>query len=446
MKKIFLLIVAVLFFLQTFSQTKPEEINEVLKIYAKQNSFNGTVLVAQKGDILLQKGYGYKNAQAKTLNDSATVFQIGSITKQFTAAIILQLQEQNKLSVHDSISKFITGYPSGNKITIENLLTHTSGIYNYTNDELFMKNNTVNPISIENLIALFKNKPLDFNPGEKYSYSNSGYILLGYIIEKITGKSYFQVVRENIFQPLGMSQSGFDFKSLKNINKATGYFKLTTKINEPAPIVDSTVSFSAGAIYTTVGDLYKWDRALYSSKIVSAASLQKAFTPFKSNYGYGWVIDSTYGKKVVMHEGGIFGFVSFIGRVPADETCIILFDNKGSEGLPKIAENINAILNDQPYDFPVERKEIEVDSNILKKYIGEYQLTPSFILTISFENGQLFVQATGQGRTAMFAEKENYFFLKLTDAQIEFIKNAEGKTERLILSQGGQQLPAVKIK
>ena len=446
MKKIFLLILSFSFFLHTFAQTKAEEINEMMKIYAKQNSFNGTILVAQKGVVLLQKGYGYKNAATKTLNDSATVFQIGSITKQFTSAIILQLQEQNKLSVHDSISKFIPYYPNGNKITVENLLTHTSGIYNYTNDEMFMKNNAVNPISIENLIALFKNKPLDFNPGEKYRYSNSGYILLGFIIEKITGKSYFQVVRENIFQPLGMDHSGFDFKSLKSINKATGYFKLTPKINEPSSIIDSTVSFSAGAIYTTVDDLYKWDRALYTNKILNAASLQKAFMPFKSNYGYGWVIDSTYGKKVVMHEGGIFGFVSFIGRVFADETCIILFDNKGSEGLPKIAENINAILNEQPYDFPVERKEIDVDSNILKKYVGDYQLAPSFIITISFENGQLFVQATGQGKTAMFAEKENYFFLKLTDAQIEFIKNAEGKTERLLLSQGGQQLPALKIK
>lgn len=446
MKRIFLSIPFFLFFLHAFSQTKAEEIDEMMKIYTKQNSFNGTVLVAQKGVVLLQKGYGYKNAAINSLNDSATIFQIGSITKQFTAAIILQLQEQNKLSVNDSISKFIPGYPNGNKITIENLLTHTSGIYNYTNDEVFMKNNAVKPISIENLIALFKNKPLDFNPGEKYSYSNSGYILLGYIIEKITGKSYFQVVHENIFQPLGMNHSGFDFKSLKSINKATGYLKLTTKIKEPSPIVDSSVSFSAGALYTTVGDLYKWDRALYTNKIISAASLQKAFTPYKSKYGYGWVIDSTYGKKVVMHEGGIFGFVSFIGRVLADETCIILFDNKGSDGLPKIAENINAILNDQPYDFPVERKEIDVDSNTLKKYVGDYQLAPSFILTITFENGQLFVQATGQGKSAMFAEKENYFFLKLVDAQIEFIKNADGKTERLVLSQGGQQIPAVKIK
>jgi CubicO group peptidase (beta-lactamase class C family) len=446
MKKVFLFICAGCFSFCGFTQTKPEEINEVLKAYTKQNSFNGTVLVAQHGVVLLEKGYGFKNMQTNALNDSNTIYQIGSLTKQFTAIIILQLQEQLRLSVSDPLIKYIPDYPGGDKITIENLLTHTSGIVNYTKDELFMNNNAVNPITIENLIAQFKNKPLEFTPGEKYSYSNSGYILLGYIIQKITGKSYFEVVRENIFQPLGMNHSGFDFKALKNRDKATGYLRLSRKINKPAPIVDSTISFSAGGIYTTVGDLYKWDRALYSEKIVSSASLEKAFTPYRANYGYGWVIDTTYGKKVLMHEGGIFGFVSFIGRIPVDEICIILLDNRGSEGLPKIGENINAILNDQPYDFPKERKEIEVDSSILKKYIGDYQLAPSFIITISFESGELFAQATGQEKTMLFAEREDFFFLKLTDVQIEFIKSPEGKTERLNLYQGGQKLPAIKIK
>jgi CubicO group peptidase (beta-lactamase class C family) len=446
MKKVFLLICAGYCSFYGFTQTKPEEINEVLKAYTKQNSFNGTVLVARQGIVLLDKGYGYKNIQAKTLNDSNTIYQIGSLTKQFTAIIILQFQEQLKLSVSDPLSKYIPDYPNGDRITIEHLLTHTSGIVNYTKDELFMANNAINPISIEDLIRRFKNLPLEFTPGEKYSYSNSGYILLGYIIQKISGKSYFEVVKENIFQPLGMNHSGFDFKALKNSDKATGYLRLTQKINKPAPTVDSTVSFSAGGIYTTVGDLYKWDRALYTEKIISSASLQKAFTPYKANYGYGWVIDSTFGKKVLMHEGGIFGFVSFIGRIPADEICIILLDNLGSEGLPKIAESINAILNDQPYDFPRERKEIEVDSSILKKYAGDYQLAPSFIITISFENGQLMAQATGQEKTMLFAEREDFFFLKLSDVQIEFIRSPEGKTERLNLYQGGQKLPALKIK
>jgi CubicO group peptidase (beta-lactamase class C family) len=446
MKKTFLFLSIAVLVIKVHAQTPAQEINELLKQYTKQSSFNGVVLVAQKGEILLEQGYGYKNATTKLLNDSNTVFQIGSITKQFTSAIILQLQEQHKLSVQDKLSKYISDYPNGDSITIENLLTHTSGIYNYTNDDAYMQNNSADPIKLSDLISLFKNKLLDFSPGSKYSYSNSGYILLGYIIEKITGKPYFTIVKENIFAPLGMTHTGFDFKNLKSPNKATGYLKLTAKNIKPSLVVDSSVSYSAGSIYTTVGDLYKWDRALYTNKIIHDPSLEKAFTPFKNNYGYGWVIDSSYGKKVVMHEGGIFGFVSFIARIPADETCIILLENEQSSGLPKIAENINSILNQQPYDFPRVKNEIEVDTSILKEYTGQYQLAPNFILTVTLEDRQLMVQATGQNKNELFAEKENLFFLKFEDVQIEFIKAPDGEVDRLILYQYSQKVNALKIK
>ena len=446
MKKTLLFLSIAVIIIKVHAQTPSQEINELLKQYTKQNSFNGVALVAQKGKILLEQGYGYKNATTKSLNDSNTVFQIGSITKQFTSAIILQLQEQHKLSVQDKLSKYIPDYPNSDSITIENLLTHTSGIYNYTNDDAYMQNTSATPIKLETLISLFKNKPLDFSPGTKYNYSNSGYVLLGYIIERITGKSYFTVVKENIFKQLGMTRTGFDFKNLKNQNKAIGYLKLTAKNILSAPIVDSSVSYAAGSIYTTVGDLYKWDRALYTNKIIHDSSLQKAFTPYKNNYGYGWVIDSSYGKKVVMHEGGIFGFVSFIARIPSDETCIILFENEHSSGLPKIAENINSILNQQSYDFPRTRNEIEVDTSVLKEYAGQYQLAPNFILTVTLEDGQLTAQANGQNKNQLFAEKENLFFLKFEDVQIEFIKAPDGKIDRLILYQYSQKINALKIK
>ncbi|MBS1948143.1 MAG: serine hydrolase [Bacteroidetes bacterium] len=433
-------------FLKTAGQAPAQEIDELMKAYYNQNSFNGSLLVAEKGDILLEKGYGLKNARAKTPNDPNTVFQIGSITKQFTSAIILQLEEQHKLSLQDKLSKYIPGYPRGDSMTIENLLTHTSGIYNYTSDTAFMNNNATNPVKLDSLIALFRGKPLDFRPGEKFSYSNSGYILLGYIIEKVTGKPYFTVVKENIFNPLGMTRSGFDFTGLKNPDKATGYFMLTVSHAVPAGIVDSSVSYSAGAMYSTVGDLYKWDRALYTDKIIHDSSMQKAFMPYKNKYGYGWAIDSSYGKKVVMHQGSIFGFVSFMARIPSDQVCIILLDNKQSPGLAKMAENINAILNQQPYDFPIPKKEISVDTSILKKYVGRYQLAPGFFLDISLENGRLLAQATGQGESELFAEKENLFYQKLADIEIEFIGNVQGKVDRLVLYQSGEKFPALKIK
>jgi CubicO group peptidase (beta-lactamase class C family) len=446
MRKITCAVIVLASLLRTYGQTPAQEIDELLKEYTKQNIFNGVALVAQKGKILLEKGYGYKNVATKTPNDTNTIFQIGSITKQFTAAIILQLQEQHRLSVQDRLSKYIPDYPGGDSMTLEHLLTHTSGIYNYTQDETMMRSIAGNSIRTDSLIAKFKYKPPDFAPGSKYNYSNSGYVLLGYVIEKVTGKSYFSVIRENIFTPLGMTHSGFDFKRLKSQQKATGYFRLNAKSIEPASIVDSSMSYAAGSIFSTLSDLYKWDRALYTNLIIHDSSLQKAFTPFKSNYGYGWVIDSSYEKKVVMHEGSIYGFVSFIARIPADEICIILLDNKESPGLPKIAENINSILNQQPYDFPKPRNEIIVDTGVLKQYTGQYQLSSKFIITISLENGQLMLQATGQGKNELFAEKQNFFFMKLADVQVEFVRSVAGNIESLILYQYQQKIPGVKIK
>lgn len=430
---------------KTVAQTMPQEIDELIKAYTNQGSFNGAALIAQKGKVLLQKGYGYKNVSANSFNDSNTIFQIASLTKQFTSTFILQLQEQHKLSMQDKLTKYIPDYPNGDNITIESLLTHTSGIHNY-NDEAFMENNITKHIKLDSLISLFKNVHPDFKPGEKYNYSNSNYILLGFIIEKITGKSYYTVIRENILLRLGMNHSGFDFASLKSDNKAIGYSRLTSKLKKPSPIVDSSVTYAAGSMYSTVGDLYKWNSALYTDKIVHDSSLQKAFTPFKNNYGYGWMIDTAYGKKAVLHEGGTLGFTSFIGRIPEDSTCIILLDNKQSNGLLKIAEDINAILNKQPYNFPKLRNEIDVDSATLKSYTGDYQLTPEIILTITLEDGQLMVQTKGDGKAEMFAEKENYFFLKMVDTQIEFIKNSIGKITKLAFYDNGQKIEALKIK
>ncbi len=445
MQKIFCCVVFIISFSKTFGQTTGQEIDELLKAYSNQNSFNGSVLVAQKGVILLEKGYGYKNATTNSFNDSNTIFQIGSITKQFTSAVILQLQEQGKISVHDHLSKYISDYPNGDSISIENLLTHTSVIHNF-NDEAFMKNNATKPMRLDSIIMLFKNAPTDFKPGVNYNYSNSNYILLGFIIEKITSKSYYQNIRERIFQPLKMNHSGFNFSSLKSANKATGYSRLNSKYKNISLIVDSSLMYAAGGIYSTISDLYKWDQALYTDKIIHDSSLQKAFTIYKNNYGYGWMIDSAYNKKAVMHEGATFGFTSFIGRIPADSICIILLDNKQSNGLIKIAEDINSILNNQPYDFPKQRTEIEVDTAILKQYTGAYQLTPEINLIISLEGGQVFIQASGQGKTELFAEKENLFFLKMADVQIEFPKNSIGNVTKLIFYQNGQQLPALKIK
>ncbi|TMI88097.1 MAG: beta-lactamase family protein [Bacteroidetes bacterium] len=335
MKKILILVAAFFIVHLSFAQ-ETAKLDELISAYAKMYKFNGAALVAKNGVILLNKGYGYRNAADKIANTEQTVFQLGSITKQFTSAIILKLQQEKKLSVSDKLSKYFPGYPKGDSITIEHLLSHTSGIFNYTNDEKFMENEITKPSSREKIMALFKDKPLDFSPGTAWNYSNSGYSLLGYIIEDVTKMPYEKVVRKYIFTPLQMTHSGFDFTHLKNKEKATGYFKLDDKEIVPAPIVDSTIAFSAGAIYSTTGDLYLWHKALQQNKILLKEQQEKAYTPVKNKYGYGWSIDSVEGKRRVSHGGGIHGFVTNISRVPEDDICIVLLSNTSNPAISEI--------------------------------------------------------------------------------------------------------------
>ncbi|MEJ7739788.1 MAG: serine hydrolase [Chitinophagaceae bacterium] len=446
MKKIVTILFACLLQAIASSQTVTTKLDEFLTTCSTQNKFNGTALVAQKGKVLLQKGYGIKDAGTSALNNTTTIYQVGSVTKQFTSAIILRLQEQHKLSVKDKLSKYFPEYPDGDKIIIENLLTHTSGIYSYTSDSKFMATEITKAYTREKMMALFKDKPLEFEPGTKWSYSNSGYSMLGYVIEKVTGKPYEKVMREMILEPLQMNHSGFDFAHLKSPDKATGYITLNENAKAAAPIVDSSVSYAAGSLYSSVEDLYKWERAISANKILSPGSWKMAFTPFRNKYGYGWFIDTMYAKLITAHGGGIHGFNANLLRIPQEEIAIILLNNKGNPHLDEITRGIAAILLGEKYDLPKERVQIKVADSILQQYVGEYDLSPAFKITVWTTNGMLKAQATGQPEFELFAEKEHFFFLKVVDAQVEFIKGADGKIEKMILFQNGMQLPGKKIK
>lgn len=428
------------------AQSKQEKIDTLLTAYTAQNNFNGTALVAFKNTVLLNKGYGFKNIETGLMNTANTIYQIGSVTKQFTAVVILKLAEQKKLSLTDKLSKYYPAFPKGDSITIHQLLSHTSGIYNYTNDVKFMQSEAVKPANEEKILALFKDKPLDFSPGSNWAYSNSGYMLLGYIIQKVTKMPYEKVVTNFILTPLKMTGSGFDFAKLANSEKATGYFVIDGKNSARAGIVDSTVSFAAGALYCTANDLYKWHSALLKNKIIARASLEKAFTPVRHNYGYGWNIDTTDGKRITRHNGGIFGFNSSFVRIEQDGMNIVLLNNVGNSKLDEIAENIIKIIYDKPYTVPQAKKEITVAAEILKKYEGLYEVVPQFQITITAEDGKLMAQATGQPKFELFAQKDNYFFLKAVEAEVEFVTNDKAEVEKMILYQGGRATNAKKIK
>lgn len=446
MKRVLSFFIVLFASLQLFAQNVDAKIDALLTAYANQNKFNGVVLVAQKGNIIYQKGFGVKDAEKRLPVDVNTVFQIGSVTKQFTAAVIMQLQEEGKLSVEDKLSKYFPELPNAEKITIEHLLTHTSGLYNYTNDTAFKKADVSRPYSQKDMLALFSKYRPDFEPGAKWNYSNTGYSLLGYIIEKVTGKAYEQVVRERILQPLQMNHSGFDFTHLASADKAKGYFMLTSTKTTAAPIVDSTIAYSAGAMYSTVSDLYKWDRAIYSGKILKPQSWQKIFTPYKNKYGYGWGIDSLYGRQITAHSGGIHGFAARILRFPKEELVVIMMDNSSGTNLGKISMALSAIVFNQPYEIPGAKTEIKLDESVLKQYVGEYQLAPTFSITVRLKDGRLVAQATGQPEFDLYAAKENRFFLKVVDAEMEFVKDASGIVTEMILYQNGLTPKGKKIK
>jgi CubicO group peptidase (beta-lactamase class C family) len=445
MKKILILFAALCMVYLSFAQ-ETDKLDALINAYAKMYKFNGAALVAKNGVILLNKGYGYRNATDKIANSEQTVFQLGSITKQFTSAIILKLQQEKKLSVSDKLTKYFPGYPKGDSITIEQLLTHTSGIFNYTNNGTFMENEVTKSASREKIMALFKDKPLDFSPGTGWNYSNSAYSLLGYIIEDVTKMPYEQVVRKYIFTPLQMTHSGFDFTHLKINEKATGYFKLDDKEIIPSPIVDSTVAFSAGAIYSTTGDLYLWHKALQQNKILSKEQQEKAYTPVKNRYGYGWSIDSVEGKRRVSHGGGIHGFVTNISRVPEDDICIVLLSNTSDPAISAITKSIFAILYGKEYELPKERIAIKLPEEKLKEYEGEYEVREGLHVIISLKDGELVAAPTGQRTDILYVEKADLLFSRSADIQLAFTRNDKKEIDGFILHQNGAKIPCKKIK
>jgi CubicO group peptidase (beta-lactamase class C family) len=443
MKKPLLFFIPLLLITFCFSQDVAK-LEELMSAYSNQYKFNGSVLVTYKGKILLDKGYGLRNAGDKTANDQNSIFQIGSITKQFTATVILKLQEEKKLNVADKLSKYFPDYPKGDSITVEQLLTHTSGIYSYTSDPAFMQNEVSKPADRQKMMALFKDKPLQFSPGTQWDYSNSAYSLLGYIIEDAAKMPYEQAVRRYIFTPLGMVHSGFDFTHLSSKDKATGYFRLINEKNEPAPIVDSSVSYSAGAIYSTTGDLYKWHQSLQNNTIIKKASKEKAHTPVMNKYGYGWGIDSVAGKKTVEHGGGIHGFITNLVSIPEDNGCVILLANAANTNLDKITKDIFAILYNMPYELPKEKATITVAEDVLKQYIGVYDLSPELIITVTVEDGKLMGKPEGQEQLELHPEKEDVFFVSEVEAEVRFTRNEKKEVTTMTLLQRGREMTGKK--
>ena len=326
--------------LRTCAAQEPAlRMDQIVQSYVDNKQFMGAVLVAENGKVVLSKGYGSANIEWNIPDSSSTKFRLGSITKQFTAASILLLEERGKLKTDDPIKKYMQDAPAAwDKVTIFNLLTHTSGIPSFTDFPDYSTTEAI-PTIPEKLVGRFRDKPLSFTPGEKWAYSNSGYVLLGYLLEKISGQSYRDFVQENIFKPLGMDDSGYDSNSAIMPRRASGY---SPSQNGPvhAGYIDMTIPFSAGALYSTTEDLLRWEQGLFGGKVLSAASLKKMTTAFKNDYAFGLAVSSVNGHALIEHGGGIEGFNTQLSYYPDDKLTVIVLGNLNGSAPGEIARKL----------------------------------------------------------------------------------------------------------
>jgi CubicO group peptidase (beta-lactamase class C family) len=322
------------------------EVDNLLDSYVVSGVFRGSVLIAREGVVLVSRGYGLADRGAGIPNTPETKFRLGSVTKMFTAAAVLLLQEQGKLNVQDAVCDYLADCPPAwQAVTIHHLLTHTSGIPDLTTFPEYPSWRAT-PSSPPETLNRFNGRPLDFPSGQAWRYSNSGYIVLGLIIEQAAGQPYEAFLRESIFTPLNMTASGYDH----NLNElAVGYMR-----DVEADYIDMSIPFAAGGLYSTVEDLYRWDQALFNGALLTPDSLSQMFSehapipgPEGLAYGYGWVIGQYSGHRVFEHRGAIEGFVSLFAHYPDDNVSIILLSNLQSTPLNALYTSLfNQVISD----------------------------------------------------------------------------------------------------
>jgi CubicO group peptidase (beta-lactamase class C family) len=423
----------------------PALMDKYMQAQVKTNEFTGTVLVSQKGKIIYEKAFGMADREWNVLNTIQSKFQIGSITKQFTAACILQLVNEGKMSLDDKLSKYFPDFPKADSVTIHMLLTHTSGLKNYTELEEFWKIMTL-PIQKDSMVSIIKRQPFDFSPGTSWHYSNSGYFLLGYIIEKVSALSYSEYLLKNVIQKAGLKNTSVNRWDTILANRAKGYQKTPNGwIN--AFYISMEAPYSAGAIISNVEDLYQWNNALFSNKIIPPALFNKMITPYKEHYGFGLGIDSFHNHPRIGHGGGIPGFLSYLARFPSDDIVVAGLSNNGNSSPEGIVNTLAAILFDLPVIDPYKHKEVKIDSMLLAKYEGRYKYEPaSKADTIIAKQGKLYYRPWWGGEYQMRPESNTVFFLEDNlDMQFEFDVDDKGRIIKIYVIENGIKTEIKKV-
>jgi CubicO group peptidase (beta-lactamase class C family) len=424
-------------------------INALLAETFKPNEPGAAVIVVKDGQTVFRKGYGMANLELGVPVEPDMIFRIGSVTKQFTAVAVLMLAEQGKLSLTDEITKFLPDYPTqGHKITVEHLLTHTSGVKSYTELPEFGQQMRKD-LSLKELIDTFKDKPMDFAPGEGWHYSNSGFVLLGAVIEKASGQTYADFVEKNIFAPLGMTHSFYDKTQRVIPRRVAGYGK-TNDGYANAAYLSMNLPHAAGSLISSVDDLALWDAALYTEKLVKQESLRRAWTPFKLNngkstgYGYGWGISMLEGQRMIAHNGGINGFSCDTLRLPESHVYVAILTNRNT-GTANLTKKLALLAIGKEWREPVA---IKLPAATLDKYAGVYRLNEKQEAVMTRENDALFLALPQMGKVEIQPLSETEFFVKRSpDVRLSFQRQENGAFTGFVLRPGfGPDDEATKIK
>lgn len=431
MKKLILLL---LLPLGLYAQNIPFNADKLLKAYNQQDLFTGNVLLAKDGKTVFTKSYGMADIEKKIPNKENTTFRIGSISKTFTAVVILQLQEKGLLNTEDLLSKFMPSFKKADSIKIKHLLSNSSGIRDFIG---FVPAKNWHSIrSYKELIDAIAQEPLKFSPGSKFDYSSSNFLILCALAEKLSGKTYAKLLQDNILKKAGMKQTGMDYIGRKDASKAEGYEVSASNFYNKTADMNIGILSGAGGMYSSVTDLLLYDKALYGNLLLSDKSKELMFTPNKGDYGFGWEILNKDGNISYGHSGSIDGFKANLIRYPKEKRTLVILSNYYNIQDFELYREMEHIVNELSFEMPAAHNFFKMSADDLQKYEGEYAINEKMVLSVKANGPILEIDLPGAPVMMLYPESANIFYIRSNNAYGEFIRDEAQRIVSLKLIKG----------
>jgi CubicO group peptidase (beta-lactamase class C family) len=427
------------------------EIDAYLRAHVDANGYMGTVLVARGDEVLFEGSYGFADLEHQVEHTRDSVFRIGSLTKQFTATAVLDLAYRGLVQLDDPLARYLPEPSWSERVTVREVLHHTSGVPDYTSLPGFAEMQR-DPHALGEILATVAALPLEFDPGSRFAYSNSGYVLLAAVIERASGRDYATYLRERLLGPLELRATAYDDPREVVPHRVDGYMPSGDGVRH-APVAHPSVASGAGALRSTAEDLFRWERALQRGDVGAGISLEDMLVePVDVDaerglaYGYGWYLEEHDGRRLAFHGGATEGFMGAVAVDPNEDVTVVVLSNVALAPSVAIARDLVAIVQNEPYEAPAIRESIAVDDSVLRAYVGRYRLTPEMIAEVTLEDGRLYIDPDGQGRYQLHAASEVDFFLREGDVEVTFVRSDDGAVDGLLFRQAGREVRAQRLE